>query len=89
MRKGLFLIAGLVAFAPVRATARPCVGVFVRDACMVGSGNGQPCVYPKKKGEKADIVDRDPVDGVKAVGLYRLGSYPARDVKLAPWCKLD
>lgn len=80
------VIAAFVAL-PSGAFAKDCMGTFVRRSCMTAGGPNQ-CTYPQEAGTRMEFMGWEDDDGVKAYSVYRLGAYPAKDIKLDRGCKL-
>lgn len=85
-RLALISAAALLALSS-GASARECTGTFIRRSCMLGAADGI-CANPKQAGQEEDFEGFEFEDGVKGYSVYRLGAYPAKDIRLKPGCTL-
>jgi hypothetical protein len=69
------------------ASARECSGTYIRRSCMMGATAGY-CGYPREKGTREDFMGWEIQDGERGYAVYRLGVYPAKDIRLDPGCRL-
>lgn len=77
----------VLALTTVAASARDCTGTFIRRSCMMGAAGGM-CAYPREKGDVEDFLGWETAEGVRGYVVYRMGAYPANDIKLKPGCTL-
>ncbi|GJE61661.1 hypothetical protein [Methylobacterium trifolii] len=84
----LVLISGTALLALSSASsARDCTGTFIRHSCKLGAAEGI-CAYPREKGDVEDFMGWEVDEGVRGYVVYRMGAYPAKDIKLKPGCTL-
>lgn len=70
------------------AAAKDCTGTFIRRSCKLGAAEGM-CAYPREKGAVEDFMGWEREDGVLGYTIYRLGAYPAKDIRLQKGCRLS
>lgn len=80
-------IAVALALTTVAASARDCAGTFIRRSCKMGAAEGM-CAYPREKGDVEDFLGWEVDEGVRGYVVYKMGAYPAKDIKLKPGCTL-
>jgi hypothetical protein len=69
------------------ASARDCTGTFIRRSCKMGAAEGM-CAYPREKGDVESFMGWEVDEGVRGYVVYKMGAYPAKDIKLKPGCTL-
>lgn len=82
-----FALAVTMIAGEASAASGYCSGVFIRRSCKMGASQGI-CSYPKARGLREDFEGWEIEDGVLGYAVYRLGAYPAKDIRLDPGCKL-
>lgn len=84
----LVMISGAALLAlSSAASARDCSGTYIRRSCMMGAADGI-CGYPREKGTREDFMGWEMQDGERGYVVYRMGAYPAKDIRLDPGCRL-
>lgn len=84
----IIAVAALIGTAAATtASARDCSGTYIRRSCMMGAADGI-CGYPREKGTREDFMGWEMQDGERGYVVYRMGAYPAKDIRLDPGCRL-
>lgn len=67
--------------------AKDCKGTFLRRSCEASGGAG--CPQPIEAGSRHEFMSWGITEGMRTYSIYRLGNWPAKDIRIDPGCRLS
>lgn len=87
MIRPAFAAAAALLTLTAGADAKDCKGTFLRRSCE--TSGGAACPQPIAAGTRHEFQGWGMTDGVRTYSIYRLGYWPAKDIRIEPGCRLQ